>query len=100
MRLKIRKIGSEMEFFKTFFPSHPEHARKFLEWVKKSKPHIRTWKTFAKYQGISKSIYFYIKHRAMELGMVKKVNDRLEISRDFATIMRTYAELYESFLEK
>jgi len=100
MRLKLKKIGSELEFFKTFFPSNPELARKFLEWVKKSKPHVATWKIFAKHQGVSKSAYFYVKKRAIELGMVKKVNDRLEISRDFATIMRSYAEIYESFLEK
>ena len=103
VEIKRKVILNEEDFFHRLFPkrySMALDAVRIFNLIKQGKITQYSYQDVPEKLGISQSRFYYILRKLRMLGIVRKVNERYELSRDFVNRLELLKEYYENLVGK
>lgn len=103
IEIKRKLPLNEEDFFERLFPkrfSMAIDAVKIFRLILQGKITQYSYLDVPKQLGISQSKFYYILRRLRMLGVIRKVNGKYEVSRDFSRRLQILKEYYENLISK
>jgi predicted transcriptional regulator len=101
--LKRKVILNEEDFFERLFPKRYSlslEAVKIFRMIMKGEITECSYLDVPEKLGISRNQFYYILRKLRHLGMIRKVNGRYEVSRDFVRRLDMLKEYYENLITR
>jgi len=101
IEIKRKVILNEEDFFQRLFPkrySMALDAVRIFRLIKEGKVTQYSYQELPKKLDISQSKFYYILRRFRKLGIIRKVNGKYELSRDFSNRLDSMREYYENLI--
>ena len=101
VEIKRKMILNEEDFFQRLFPkrySMALDAVRIFNLIKQGKITQFSYQEVPEKLGISQSRFYYILRKFRMLGIVRKVDGKYELSRDFVNRLNLLKEYYENLI--